>query len=72
MKVSQNNLDNDNKMELQSGPKLRNVYDEAEVPEEKPEGADFRLKLGAAAILALILIVGIKLIFRHTYNIIRN
>lgn len=59
MKISQNNLD-DNTMEVQTGPKLRNIHDEAEVPEEKPEGADVRLRIGVIVIAALILFVGIK------------
>lgn len=57
MKISQSN---DDIMEVQTGPKLRNIHDEAEVPEEKPEGADIRLRIAVAAIAALTLFIGIK------------
>lgn len=61
MKISQNKInDKDTQTPLQTGPKLRNIHDEKEVPEEKPAGADSRLKLAAAAVMATILFVGIK------------
>ena len=45
-----------------SGPKLRNINDKGAdiIPDEKPEGADNRLKLAAAVMLLFILVVGIK------------
>lgn len=58
MKISQNKLDEENT--IQSGPKLRNIHEEKEVLEEKPAGADIRLKLLVAGIAVFILIVGIK------------
>lgn len=58
MKMPVNKQDND--MEIQAGPKLRNIHEEKEAPREKPKGADKRLKICAVVILALILFVGIK------------
>lgn len=60
MKVSQHKLDDDNINGIQEGPKLRNIHEEKEVPEEKPAGADVRLKIAVVVIAALIIIVGIK------------
>lgn len=48
--------------QMQSGPKLRNINDRGEdiIPDEKPEGADKRLKIAAIVLFAFILIIGIR------------
>lgn len=60
MKVSQQNLDNN--MDIQTGPKLRNIHDDdgKEIIEEKPEGADVRLKIAVVIMGILIAFIGIK------------
>lgn len=50
----------DKNMEAQAGPKFRNINEEREVTEEKPKGADVRLKVLACVILILAVFVGIK------------
>ena len=60
MKVSDHKLNETNTENMQAGPKLRNIHEEKDIPEEIPEGADMRLKLCVAAIAVFILIVGIK------------
>lgn len=57
MKVSQHNIDN---TDIQTGPKLRNIHDEKEIIEEKPEGADVRLKIAVIVLGILIAFIGIK------------
>ena len=61
MKLSQQTSDDNNTENVQAGPKFRNINDEKdEVIEEKPEGADVRLKIAVGVIAAFILIIGIK------------
>lgn len=60
MKVSDHKLNETNTENMQAGPKLRNIHEEKDIPEEIPEGADMRLKLCVVAIAVFILIVGIK------------
>lgn len=55
-----NNSDENESMENQTEPKLRNINEEKETPKEKPKGADIRLKVLAAAILLLFLFVAVK------------
>lgn len=57
MKVT-NNLDEN--MEMETGPKLRNINEEKPVEEEKPKGADVRLKVAAIVILGFIVFLGVK------------
>lgn len=59
MKLSDTNIEQKNK-EVETGPKLRNIHDVAEVPEEKPEGADKRLIIAACVILFFTVLVGIR------------
>ncbi len=57
MKVSQNNSTEN----IQSGPKLRNIHDEKDIiPEEKPDGADTRLKIAVVVIAVFVIIIGVK------------
>ncbi len=60
MKISQQNLDND-MQNIQAAPKFKNIHDNKDIiPDEKPAGADIRLKIGVIGIAALIIIIGIK------------
>lgn len=58
MKMLQN--DQNQEDQVQAGPKLRNIHDEAEVSIEKADGPDKRLVFGAAVILLFTLFVGIR------------
>lgn len=51
-----------NDIQAQSGPKLRNINNKGEdiIPDEKPEGADIRLKIAAIVMLVFVIIIGIK------------
>lgn len=60
MKVSRPTPGNNNTDTQQSGPKLRNINDESDVAVEKPEGADIKLKIGAAVLLVLVVIMNIR------------
>lgn len=62
MKVARPTPGNNDVEQTQAGPKLRNINDKGEdiIPDEKPEGADKRLKIAAIVMLAFILIIGIK------------
>lgn len=44
----------------QSGPKLRNINDESDIIEEKPEGANIKLKIGAFVLFALVVIMNVR------------
>lgn len=48
--------------QLKAGPKLRNINDKGEdiIPDEKPEGADKRLKIAAIVMLIFIVIIGVR------------
>lgn len=62
MKISPQVSDNNEIEEIQSGPKFRNIHDDSgkDIIEEKPEGADSRLKISALIILILVIIMGVK------------
>lgn len=52
--------------QTEMNPKFRNVHDAAEAPEQKPEGADKRLIIGAVAIFICVLVVSISGIVKNS------
>lgn len=59
MKILQSTSDN-NMNDEQEMPKFRNIHDEKDIIEEKPEGVDKRIKISIVAIIIFTIIVGIK------------
>lgn len=60
MRVSRPTPGNNNTDTQHSGPKLRNINDESDVIEKKPEGADIKLKIAAFVLIALVVIMNVR------------